>query len=117
MSAVEKFAPIQHELLDVSYYGAIGSHEDKGAEYIARIAGEKIRVVIRLNSYAQQSWAKAELLSTEKTWTRLVDEPVANWHKEAFGISLTRSRTLDDLHAALDAVAARLFSRAERVVS
>jgi hypothetical protein len=117
VSDVQKIAVIQHELLDVSYSGEIGVHEDKCAEYIARIGGEKIRVEIRVNSYARQSWAKAELLSVDKKWTRLVGEPEANWHETLWSIGLRRSSTLDELHAAMDAVAGRLFFRAERVVS
>lgn len=117
MSAVEKVGAIQHELLDVSYYGKIGSHEDKGAQYVARIAGEKIRVEIRCNSYGRQSWAKAELLSVDKKWTKIAEEPDETWHSQMFDCSLRRSSTLDDLHALMDAVAGRLFLRAERIVS
>jgi hypothetical protein len=117
MSAVEKSAPIQHELLDVSYYGKTGEHEDKGATYIARIAGEKIKVTIRVNSYGMQSWAKAELLAVDKTWTVLCTAPAAEWHPQAWDVGLSRRSTLDDLHAVLDRIAGQLFVRAERIVS
>lgn len=43
-------------------------------------AGDKVRINIRRDSHAVQSWARAEVLNADMKWTTLADDAVVFWH-------------------------------------
>ena len=50
---------------------------------IHHLGEHTVRVDIRYDSYAQQSHATADVLSSGLTWTTLVSDPPSNWHDAA----------------------------------
>ena len=50
---------------------------------IHHLGEHTVRVDIRYDSYAHQSHATADVLSTGQTWTTLVSDPPSNWHDAA----------------------------------
>lgn len=114
MTAVE--ALMQAELLDSSYSGKVGTGNDFGCVHVVRVSGEKVKLSVRWNSYDFQSVAKAELLTPEKAWTLLCTEPGEGWHKSV-PVYPRHEQDEAKLHAALDAVAARLLVRARNILA
>lgn len=115
MAAQEVDQLVKAELLDSSYSGRPGEHSDKTAVHVARVSGEKVQISIRWNSYDFQSVAKVSLLTPEKTWTVLATEPPEGWHPSI--PALKRGISEEELHVALDAVAAKLLVRARNILA
>ncbi len=47
---------------------------------IYHLGEHTVRIEIRCDSYAQQSYATAAVLSAGQTWTILLVDPSSNWH-------------------------------------
>jgi hypothetical protein len=98
------------ELLDVSY-----TDYNCEASYVAKMGQHKLRVRVKWSG-PNYSYAYAEVFNAERTWTRLVEEPYENWGEAMQAASLHGPRRSAEHKAILDAVAARLFIRAERIM-
>ena len=79
---------------------------------IHHLGEHTVRVDIRYDSYAQQSHATAEVLSTGQTWTLLVSDPPSNWHDDAPGPYARPAPTAKALYP----LAERLARRAAAVL-
>jgi hypothetical protein len=47
---------------------------------VYKICGDVVRVRIERDAYLRQSFAVAEVLAADRTWTALVTNPASNWH-------------------------------------
>lgn len=92
------------ELLDTSL-GQVG--RDVVLSRVYRHGGDTVRIRVRLNSYADQSFATAYLLNGHKEWTEIAETPSATWHDAASRKDSVRdgtgaaalSKTADELAA------------------
>ena len=49
---------------------------------VLHMHGQVVRITVKRDTYKMQSYATAELLNTEKTWTTLVTEPASDWYDQ-----------------------------------
>lgn len=88
--------------------------QDYSLDVIATTGPDTIRVRIKVDSYVQQSYAVAEVLAADNTWTDLLDEPASDWHLTAPSYA-TRSDAVK--RATVSELADRLLYRAARAVT
>ncbi|TDC34226.1 hypothetical protein E1211_17930 [Micromonospora sp. 15K316] len=83
--------------------------------------GHKVRVRIRRDSYERQSYAVAEVLNDNLTWTGLVSDPAELWHPGSpylashFGADHPARNGKPE--ALLNEIADRLLTRAAAVLA
>lgn len=75
--------------------------------------GEVVRVVIHVDAYAFQSYARADILSADKTWTPLCNRPSGDWHKDAPSY-VQKDNALKE--SFVDILSAELADRAANIV-
>ena len=88
--------------------------QDYSLTVIAVTGPDTIRVRIKVDSYTQQSYAVAEVLAADNTWTDLLDEPAGDWHPFAPSYA-TRSDAVK--RATVEELADRLLYRAATVLT
>lgn len=66
-----------------------------GVSVIYRVdeANATVRVRIKRDHYAHQSFAVAEVLTSDRTWTNVLDEPTDHWH-DSSGVPATSESVL-----------------------
>lgn len=84
--------------------GTVG-RDDELVNRVYRMGTDTVRVRVQRNFYDFQSTATAAILSRERGWVVIAEEPVVTWHHD------TRGRELP-----LDHVADRLADRAYRIL-
>lgn len=77
---------------------------------IYKIGTDTIRIRITRDFYPHQSAAVAEILTSNRTWTLLIDDPASNWHA-------THSCTADTATVVLGSIADRLLLRAACILN
>jgi hypothetical protein len=80
-------------------------------------SGHTVRVRVRRNFYKQQSYAVAEVLSTELTWTNLLSESPESWYPNSPHVTPAFTRDRGKAEALLNRLATDLFARAAAVLA
>ena len=79
-----------------------------------QIDGHAVRVRVHRDFYPHQSWATAEVLTPQLTWTELATTPASDWHPSTPATVGTASSDGPDY---LRPVADHLTQRAQRLLS
>lgn len=77
---------------------------------VYEISGEVVRVRIERDAYPHQSFAVAEVLSADRTWTNLASNPVDTWRGST-------PASTGDVPKALGSLASDLAIRAATILS
>ena len=79
---------------------------------IYKIGTDTVRIRMRRDLYPDHSFAVVEVLTTDRKWTQLINEPVWNWYFEVNCPDYAL-----DIDTGLHVVADRLYERAAAILT